>query len=224
MRLTPPNTPFWLKVVAILATTFLFVFVIKAGRDAWIASRAEKPIGSRNETQTVIVRDPIQPGALPRGWNAGRPPDQIVITPVEFPVRTGEDGQQVVVIRDTVRIPVPAALAEDENIRVTHGEPVTVHRPMFGDPSVSVATYNPAHRAYETLQYRVTEHPLKYGASIGAYYASNVLALDSLGQSYVGGELEGYLGYGRFIPFIRADVNSRDGVTGRIGIRYRIGR
>lgn len=224
MRLTPPNTPFWLKVTAILAATFLLVFVVLAGRDAWIASRSEKPITASGERQTVIVRDPIQPGQLPRGWNAGQQPGQVVITPVEFPVRTTEQGVQVVYIRDTIRVPVPEAIANDSTLRITPDQPVTVHRPLIGDASVSVATYNPRTQSYETLQYRVPEHPVKYGAAVDAYYATQVLALDSLGGSYVGAGATVYAGYRRVLPFIRVDLDSRNGVTARAGIRYRMGR
>jgi hypothetical protein len=156
----------------------------------------------------VVYAKPVPETELPREYlREGSEPVRVVITPVQW-----IPGRE----RDTLRIEVPQAIAEDTSaVRISRMNPVTISRPVIGMPSVRYVSYNTATQAYETQEFDVPPSPATYGVNLEAY--TNPLAPDlTLGADV-------YVGYRGVQPFVGATISS-NGPSVRAGVRYRIGR
>lgn len=213
-----------LQIIAIVCAALLAAWVGYSFRE----SNEIRIHPAADEVTRVIVREPIQTTIFPPGYDATEPadrdrPDAVTITPLA-PNAALPTGERIVILRDTVRIAVPAAIAENEDdVRITSPDPVTVTRPIFGTPSVSVATYNPNSRQYETLEYYVKPHPVQYGVELEAYGAAPIAEIGQLASTRLGVAARVYAGFQGVQPFAAVHATT-EGVETRAGVRYRLGR
>ena len=219
-RINPYVKLFVVVGVAILAVWAGFQFYGSLS-DPVVQERWRDPIVTVNPATPQTIYP--QSYALP--IQQAQAPQQIIVTPLEgVQGPPGADGVSRVILVDTVRIAVPAAIARDSgNVRITSQSPVRITRPIFGRPRVDVATYNPNTSQYETLRYRIKPHPVSYGVEVEGYVAAPLSTAGAIGVPSYGVAGRVYVGYLGLQPFVGLDASS-NGLEARTGLRYRFGR